>query len=63
MYLPPSLSLPLSLSLYRWLTAKHAKPLREDIVRFPPYPDSDDPLRGTTVLPYLESFYNYGGFD
>ena len=46
---------------YRWLIAKHARPLNEEIVRFPPYPDFGDPLRGTTVLPYLEVFYNYGG--
>jgi len=30
-----------------------------EIVRFTPYPDSGDPYRGTTVLPYLEAFYQY----
>ncbi len=39
---------------------KHSKPLSQDIVRFAPYSDSDDPYRGTTVLPYLEVFYQYG---
>ena len=27
----------------------------------PPYTDCIDPARGTTVLPYLEAFYQYGG--
>ena len=30
-----------------------------EIVHFPPYPDSEDHYRGTTVLPYLEVFYQY----
>ena len=30
-----------------------------EIVRFTPYPDSGDSYRGTTVLPYLEAFYQY----
>lgn len=45
----------------RWFISKHSKPLKEEIVRFPPYQDSMDPYRGTTVLPYLEVFYNYEG--
>ena len=48
---------------YSWYTAKHAKPLKQEIVCFPPYVDSFDSYRGTTVLPYLESFYNYGGAE
>ena len=39
---------------------KHSKPLQQDIVRFIPYSDCDDHYRGTTVLPYLETFYQYG---
>lgn len=39
---------------------KHSKPLPQDLVRFTPYSDSDDYYRGTTVLPYLEAFYQYG---
>ena len=39
---------------------RHSRPLSEEIVRFPPYLDSDDVYRGTTVLPYLEYFYQYG---
>jgi hypothetical protein len=42
---------------------KHSKPLPADIVRFQPYPDSEDRYRGTTVLPYLEAFFNYGVDD
>lgn len=38
---------------------KHARPLPEEIVRFPPYTERNDPARGTTVQPYLEAFYNY----
>lgn len=48
---------------HSWYTAKHAKPLKQEIVRFPPYVDSFDSYRGTTVLPYLESFYSYGGAE
>ena len=42
---------------------KHSKPLPADIVKFQPYPDSEDHYRGTTVLPYLEAFFNYGMDD
>ena len=49
----------ISLSLYRWFISKQSKPLREEIVRFPPYSDCVDMNRGTTVLPYLEVFYDY----
>lgn len=38
---------------------KHARPLPEEIVCFPPYNESDDSARGTTVQPYLEAFYHY----
>ena len=31
-----------------------------ELVSFQPYPESDDRYRGTTVLPYLEAFYQYG---
>ena len=44
----------------RWFVYKHSKPLPADIVKFPPYHDSQDRYRGTTVLPYLETFFNYG---
>ena len=43
----------------RWFVYKHSRPLPMEIVRFPPYPDSEDHYRGTTVLPYLEVFYQY----
>ena len=42
---------------------KHSKPLPADIVKFQPYSDSEDRYRGTTVLPYLEAFFNYGMDD
>ncbi len=42
---------------------KHNKPLSADIVRFTPYAESEDDCRGTTVLPYLEAFYQYGTDD
>ena len=48
---------------FRWFVYKHSKPLPADIVRFPPYPDTQDHYRGTTVLPYLETFFNYGVDD
>ena len=44
----------------RWFVYKHSRPLSEEIVRFPPYLESDNVYRGTTVLPYLEFFYQYG---
>ena len=44
----------------RWFVYKHAVPLPVELVRFQPYQDSDDFARGTTVLPYLEAFYQYG---
>ena len=56
----PSLSLPPSLPPSRWCVYKHSRPLSEEIVRFLPYQDSEDVYRGTTVLPYLEFFYQYG---
>ena len=43
----------------RWFVYKHSRPLPMEIVRFPPYLDSEDHYRGTTVLPYLEVFYQY----
>ena len=49
--------------LTRWFVYKHSKPLPADIVKFQPYPDSEDCYRGTTVLPYLEAFFNYGVDD
>ena len=33
------------------------------MVRFPPYAVCEDPARGTTVLPYLEVYYNYNEDD
>ncbi len=42
---------------------KHSRPLSEEIVRFTPYLESDDVYRGTTVLPYLEFFYQYGATE
>ena len=53
----------LPLHLHRWFVYKHSKPLPADIVKFQPYPDSQDRYRGTTVLPYLETFFNYGVDD
>uniref|UniRef100_A0A1X7UJ62 Uncharacterized protein n=2 Tax=Amphimedon queenslandica TaxID=400682 RepID=A0A1X7UJ62_AMPQE len=46
---------------HTWFISKHSKPLKEELVRFPPYQDSKDRYRGSTVIPYLESFYNYEG--
>ena len=51
--------MPSSTHTYRWFVYKHARPLPEEIVRFPPYNESNDPARGTTVQPYLEAFYHY----
>ena len=48
-----------SCTMYRWFIYKHARPLKQDIVSFPPYNESNDPFRGTTVLPCLENFYQY----
>ena len=45
--------------VYSWFIYRHAKPLPQDIVKLPPYPESKDPSRGTTVLPYLEAFFQY----
>ncbi|KAL5486510.1 hypothetical protein EMCRGX_G018998 [Ephydatia muelleri] len=42
-----------------WFVYRHAKPFPQDIVKLPPYPESRDHNRGTTVLPYLEAFYQY----
>ena len=44
---------------YSWFVYRHAKPFPQDIVKLPPYPESRDHNRGTTVLPYLEAFYQY----
>jgi len=38
---------------------KQPKPIASELVRFPSYPTSEDKCRGTTVLPYLEVYYNY----
>lgn len=46
---------------HTWFISKHSKPLKEELVRFPPYPESRDRYRGSTVIPYLEAFYNYEG--
>ena len=56
---PVSLLLSLSSLPYSWSVYKHARPLREEIVQFPPYNDKQDSARGTTVQPYLEAFYHY----
>ena len=42
---------------------KQPKPLPSELVRFAPYTNCDDPSRGTTVLPYLEVYYNYNEDD
>ena len=42
---------------------KQPKPLPSEIVRFPAYVNCEDPFRGTTVLPYLEVYYNYNEDD
>lgn len=44
---------------FSWFVYKHARPLPEEIVRFPPYNEKEDTARGTTVQPYLEAFYHY----
>ena len=54
--LRPTLSPPCSCS---WSVYKHARPLPEEIVHFPPYNEKQDAARGTTVQPYLEAFYHY----
>ena len=35
-------------------------PQPEEVARFLPYVGSEDPLRSTTVMQYLEAYYNYG---
>jgi len=49
----------LCLPLFRWVLQKQPKPIASELVRFPSYPTSEDKSRGTTVLPYLEVYYNY----
>lgn len=44
---------------HAWSVYKHARPLPEEIVHFPPYNEKQDAARGTTVQPYLEAFYHY----
>ena len=48
--------------LRRWWLQKQPTPRPEEVARFPPYVGSEDPLRSTTVLQYLEAFYSYGDF-
>lgn len=48
---------------FSWVLQKQPKPLSSELVRFPPYPCCEDPCRGTTVLPYLEAYYNYNEDD
>ena len=45
-----------------WWLQKQPTPRPEEVARFPPYVGSEDPLRSTTVLQYLEAFYSYGDF-
>jgi serine/threonine-protein kinase 11 len=52
------LSIP-EIRTHAWFVYKHARPLPEEIVRFPPYTERNDVARGTTVQPYLEAFYHY----
>ena len=46
-----------------WMLQKQPKPLPSELVRFPAYVGSEDSSRGTTVLPYLEVYYNYNEDD
>ena len=46
-----------------WMLQKQPKPLSSELVRFPPYIGGEDCSRGTTVLPYLEVYYNYNEED
>jgi serine/threonine-protein kinase 11 len=46
---------------HTWIRKKHPKTL--DYVAPPPLPDSDDPLRSMTVLPYLEDLHGDGGSE
>ena len=48
---------------FSWILQKQPKPLSSELVRFPSYVGSEDPSRGTTVLPYLEVYYNYNEDD
>ena len=34
--------------------------MMEEYVRFPPLPESDDPIRSMTVVPYLDDLYRSG---
>ncbi len=43
------------LSFCSWFRKKHPRTL--DYVSLPPLPDTDDPLRCMTVLPYLEDLH------
>ena len=48
---------------FSWILQKQPKPLSSEVVRFPAYGGSEDSSRGTTVLPYLEVYYNYNEDD
>lgn len=46
----------------RWWRQKQPVPLPEEVAKFLPYVGSEDQLRSTTVLQYLEAYYSYGDF-
>lgn len=48
---------------FSWVLQKQPKPITSEMVRFPSYVGCEDPSRGTTVLPYLEVYYNYNEDD
>ena len=52
----------LSLLCHRWWLQKQPVPRPEEVAKFLPYVGSEDPLRSTTVLQYLEAYYSYGDF-
>ena len=49
--------------VFSWVLQKQPKPLHSEVVRFPSYTGCEDSARGTTVLPYLEVYYNYNEED
>lgn len=42
---------------HAWVLQKQPRPLPEDVARFPPYFGTEDALRSTTVLQYLDAYY------
>ena len=50
------ISFKLCINHFSWFKKKHPRTL--DFVPPPPLPDTDDPLRSMTVVPYLEDLHS-----